>query len=135
MVSKPVGIRIPDDLLSLVEAYGKENFAKGDQWDKTETLLSLIRKGLGLDPVRQTVQESVLQSLQQQLDNRLTISEFEQAIAPLQNELVEFDKAFNSLGATVHDHDRLLSQPIVTKDELHNAIATLTTEIEGLKKH
>lgn len=56
------------------------------------------------------------------------------AIAPIQNELAEFDKGFQGLGSTVHDHDRLLNQPIATKDELHKAVNSLKNEIESIKK-
>ena len=46
MVTPMIGLRIPDWLLEEVEAYGKENFPKDGQWEKTATLLSLIQRGL-----------------------------------------------------------------------------------------
>lgn len=42
-----VGIRIPSDLYEQIEIYGKENKPRGkDGYDKTATLLELIKKGL-----------------------------------------------------------------------------------------
>lgn len=66
-------------------------------------------------------------------DHVLTQSDLEKAITPFEKKLADFDKGFQELGFTVHDHERLLSQPLATKDELYNAIATLKTEIEDLR--
>ncbi|GFE70039.1 hypothetical protein [Chroococcus sp. FPU101] len=66
-----------------------------------------------------------------QLDHRA--QSIIERISPLEKKLDDFDKAFQGLGSTVYDHDRLLSQPLATLDELSNAIATLKTEIEDLR--
>ncbi|GFE72215.1 helix-turn-helix domain-containing protein [Chroococcus sp. FPU101] len=53
-----------------------------------------------------------------------------EAITLIQNQLSEFDKGFQSWGSVVHDHDRILSEGVATKSELHKAIAFLKNEIE-----
>lgn len=75
-----------------------------------------------------------ISDIETRLSGCLTENDLRLAIAPIQNKLADFDKGFQGLGSTVHDHDRLLSQPLATKDELSNVIATLLPEIESIKK-
>jgi len=72
MASKLIGLRIPNRLLSPIEAYGKEHYPKDEDYDKTATILDLISKGLGFDgTVTQDVEQTVEQLVRQQLNGNV----------------------------------------------------------------
>lgn len=73
-----------------------------------------------------TKEEAVTMS---QLDHRA--ASIVERIESLEKKLADFDKGFQGLGSSVHDHDKILSQPIATKEDLQKAIANLKNEIES----
>lgn len=49
MGSKPVSVRVPDNLLSAISQNGLEHYPKGDSFDLSATILALLAKGLGIE--------------------------------------------------------------------------------------
>ncbi|CCQ56676.1 hypothetical protein [Crocosphaera watsonii] len=83
ITSKSIAIaaRIPHNLYHQIEAYGMTNFAKGEgKYDKTATIIDLITKGLGLDAVSQSVQQSVNQVGVEQLVQQTVRQELEKTV-------------------------------------------------------
>ena len=83
ITSKSIAIaaRIPHDLYNQIEAYGMTNFAKGEgKYDKTATIIDLITKGLGLDAVSQSIQQSVNQVDVEQLVQQTVKQELEKTV-------------------------------------------------------
>jgi hypothetical protein len=74
-----------------------------------------------------------ISDIETRLSGYLTENELRLAIAPFEKKLEEFDKGFQGLGSVVHDHDRMLSEPVASKEDLNKAIASLKTEIEDLR--
>lgn len=73
--SKSIAIaaRIPHDLYSQIEEYGKMHFPQEDSFEKTSTIIDLIRRGLENNnveqPVKQEIEEIVKQIVKQELEN------------------------------------------------------------------
>lgn len=77
--SKSIAIaaRIPHDLYSQIEKYGKIHFPQEDNFEKTSTIIDLIRRGLEnsnveqpvKQPVKQEIEELVKQIVKQELEN------------------------------------------------------------------
>jgi hypothetical protein len=110
MASKPIGVRIPDEINERFERYGRERFPKGDGFDKTKTVLDLICKGLGYSPdegnqrdtedveqlVRQIVQQEIgtaIASLTTGLEGvKATVASLDEERSPLKRSLTDRDE-------------------------------------------
>lgn len=61
----------------------------------------------------------------------LSVSDIANQLAQFDNRLnqieSEFTKAFDSIGSVVHDHDKMLSQPLATKEDLKKLILENTS--------
>ncbi len=83
ITSKSIAIaaRIPHNLYNQIEAYGMTHFAKGEgKYDKTATIIDLITKGLGLNDVSHSVQQSVNQEDLEQLVKQTVTQELEKTV-------------------------------------------------------
>lgn len=123
ITSKTIAIaaRIPHSLHDKIEAYGLDNFPKGDgKYDKTATIIDLISKGLGLDDVSQSVKQSVNQLDVEQLVKQTVKQELSNTV----NQSVKQD----NLGTAIANHPTIQSMQAhlkkldSCKDDLMRAI-------------
>ncbi|PSF29174.1 hypothetical protein C7H19_24435 [Aphanothece hegewaldii CCALA 016] len=144
-----IDLRIDDELLLKIQEIAKERFkAKVHHISKnpeiTPTLIKLIEygiehleSGLDTDSNRGSLPDSYLDQISeivlQKITPKLPVSNPDN-LDEIKSQLAEFDKAFQGLGSTVHDHVQMLSQPVASKEDLETAIASLQIEIEGVKK-
>ena len=143
ITSKSIAIaaRIPHNLYNQIEDYGMTHFAKGeDKYDKTATIIDLITKGLGLDGVSQSVQQSVNQVDVEQLVQQTVRQELEKTvnqndIQNVKQELLESVKQFvqqsvnqspQSLEKAISDH------PTIQEMQAH--IMKLDSYLDGLTR-
>ncbi|EAZ88733.1 hypothetical protein [Crocosphaera chwakensis] len=150
ITSKSIAIaaRIPHNLYNQIEAYGMTHFAKGEgKYDKTATIIDLITKGLGLDGVSQSVQQSVNQQDLEQLVKQTVTQELEKTVAQndIQNvkqELLESVKQFvqqsvnkspESLEYAISHHPTIQSMKTHI-DSLDHYLDGLTKAIQELKE-
>jgi hypothetical protein len=85
MTSKPIGVRIPDEINERFERYGREHFPKGEGFDKTRTVLDLICKGLGSTSEGEGTWRGAVDV--ERLVRQIVEREIETAIASLRNDL------------------------------------------------
>ncbi len=134
ITSKSIAIaaRIPHNLYHQIETYGMTHFAKGkDKYDKTATIIDLISKGLGLDDVSHSVQQSVNQEDLEQLVQQTVTQELEKTvyqndIQNVKQELLEFVKQF--VQQSVNQSPQSLEEAI----SHHPTIQSMQTHIEKL---
>ena len=143
ITSKTIAIaaRIPHNLYHQIEDYGKTHFAKSKgKYDKTATIIDLITKGLGLDCVSQSVQQSVNQQDLEQLVQQTVTQELEKTvnqndIQNVKQELLESVKQLvqqsvnqspESLEDAISDH------PTIQEMQAH--IMKLDSYLDGLTR-
>ncbi len=150
ITSKSIAIaaRIPHNLYHQIEAYGMTHFAKGkDKYDKTATIIDLITKGLGLDDVSHSVQQSVNQEDLEQLVKQTVTQELEKTvyqndIQNVKQELLESVKQLvqqsvnqspESLEEAISHHPTIQSMQTHI-DSLDHYLDGLTKAIQELKE-
>ena len=143
ITSKSIAIaaRIPHNLYHQIEAYGMTHFAKGeDKYDKTATIIDLITKGLGLDGVSQSVQQSVNQQDLEQLVQQTVTQELDKSvnqndIQNVKQELLENVKQL--VQQSVNQPSESLEEAIShhpTIQEMKTHIDSLDHYLDGLTK-
>jgi hypothetical protein len=150
ITSKSIAIaaRIPHNLYHQIEDYGKTHFAKGEgKYDKTATIIDLITKGLGLDGVSQSVQQSVNQEDVEQLVQQTVTQELEKTvyqndIQNVKQELLEsvtqlVQQSVNQFPESLEDaisHHPTLQSMQTHIDKLDHYLDGLTKAIQELKE-
>ena len=143
ITSKSIAIaaRIPHNLYHQIEDYGMTHFAKGEgKYDKTATIIDLITKGLRLDTVSQSVQQSVNQQDLEQLVQQTVTQELEKTvnqndIQNVKQELLESVKQL--VQQSVNQHSESLEEAIShhpTIQEMKTHIEKLDHYLDGLTK-
>ena len=124
-----------------IEDYGKTHFAKGEgKYDKTATIIDLITKGLRLDTVSQSVQQSVNQQDLEQLVQQTVTQELDKSvnqndIQNVKQELLESVKQL--VQQSVNQHSESLEEAIShhpTIQEMKTHIEKLDHYLDGLTK-
>ncbi len=150
ITSKTIAIaaRIPHNLYNEIETYGMTHFAKGEgKYDKTATIIDLITKGLGLNDVSQSVQQSVNQQDLEQLVQQTVTQELEKTvnqndIQNVKQELLDSVKQFvqqsvnqspESLEDAISHHPTIQSMQTHI-DSLDHYLDGLTKAIQELKE-
>ncbi len=143
ITSKSIAIaaRIPHNLYNQIEDYGKTHFAKGEEkYDKTATIIDLITKGLGLDGVSQSVQQSVNQQDLEQLVQHTVTQELEKTvnqndIQNVKQELLEYVKQIvqQSVNQSPESlEDAISHHPTIQSMQTH--IMKLDSYLDGLTR-
>ena len=93
-VSKLIGVRFPEHLLTEVEKFGLENFPEKGEWNKTNTILHLIQKGLqseGVDVIPDVKHGVNIEQIKKLIDDRLNeriTNETQEKINSIREELL-----------------------------------------------
>ncbi|MGK7886854.1 MAG: hypothetical protein AB4057_19780, partial [Crocosphaera sp.] len=143
ITSKSIAIaaRIPHNLYHQIEDYGMTHFAKGEgKYDKTATIIDLITKGLGLDAVSQSVQQSVNKVDVEQLVQQTVKQELEKTvnqndIQNVKQELLDSVKQFvqQSVNQSPESlEDAISHHPTIQSMQTH--IDSLDHYLDGLTK-
>lgn len=134
ITSKSIAIaaRIPHNLYHQIEAYGMTHFAKGkDKYDKTATIIDLITKGLGLDNVSHSVQQSVNQQDVEQLVQQTVTQELEKTV--YQNDIQNVkQELLESVKQLVQQSVNQSPESLEDAISHHPTIQSMQTHIEKL---
>ncbi len=137
ITSKSIAIaaRIPHNLYHQIEDYGMTHFAKGEgKYDKTATIIDLITKGLGLNDVSQSVQQSVNQQDLEQLVQQTVTQELEKTV--YQNDIQNVKhELLESVKQIVQQSVKLTPQSLEEAISDHPTIQEMKTHIEKLNHY
>jgi hypothetical protein len=143
ITSKSIAIaaRIPHNLYHQIEDYGKTHFAKGEgKYDKTATIIDLITKGLGLNDVSHSVQQSVnqqdLEQLVKQTVNQVDLEQLVQQTVTQELEKTVYQNDIQNVKQELLESVKQFVQQSVNKspESLEDAISHHPT-IQSMQTH
>ena len=135
--SKLIGVRFPNYILSEVEKFGRENFPEKGDWNKTNTILHLIQKGLmseGVTVIHNVKQGVNIEDLKKLIPSKQELlGEIREDLEVLIGERVKHEIAaniqptLNNLNEYSRQHLEYISQLSTRIDQLESNALSRTT--------